>query len=109
MAPAIIAAIISAAASKVKSNQSNAMKMNEGNKTGGSYQISGENNNAGNDTSYQPTSQSTNTVGTGGGDLAKNIVKQYLEKKASEGTSEVAEAASEAATETVENVTNNIH
>ena len=105
MAPAIIAAIISAAASKVKSNQDNAAKMNEGQKTGGSYQI-GTSENPG-VSGYQPSSQSINTGGGGGSQLAESIIKQYMSKK---GTEEAAqEAAQQATQETAENIAENIH
>lgn len=117
MAPAIIAAIISAAASKVKSNQASAMKMNEGNKTAGDYQLNSGNGSSSGATSYQPISQSTSTVGTGGGDLAKSIVKEYLEKKLNNNAEPAADTAGEVAsdttneiaTETAENVAENIH
>ena len=66
MAPVIIAALISAAASKVKSNQANAMKMNEGNKTGGTYQISSGEGNGGQSNAYRPSEQQVNTGGNGG-------------------------------------------
>jgi hypothetical protein len=82
MAPAIIAAIISAAASKMKSNQESASRMNEGNKTGGPYQISSENVPV--QSSYQPSSQGTSTIGSGLSDLGKNLVSQYLKKIASD-------------------------
>ena len=90
--------------------------MNEGNKTGGTYQIGGGNSSGGG-VSYQPTSQSTNTVGTGGGDLAKSIVKEYLEKKLNNNAEPAADTAGEVAsdttneiaTETAENVAENIH
>lgn len=111
MAPAIIAAIISAAASKVKQNQSSAMKMNEGTKTAGNYQISSGNNDNSNGYSYQPVAQSAN-VGGGGGDLAKALVKEYIDKKMNSGaeaaSDAASEAANEAATETAENVAENV-
>jgi hypothetical protein len=125
MAPVIIAALISAAASKVKSNQANAMKMNEGNKTGGTYQISSGEGNGGQSNAYRPSEQQVNTGGNGG-ELAKNIIKQYLDKKnnseaegvasevagetANEAANEAAEtAANEAAETAAENVAENIH
>lgn len=111
MAPAIIAAIISAAASKVKQNQASAQAMNQGNKTAGTYQIGGSDNNSRG--SYQSSSSDVN-VNAGGGDLAKSIVKQYLEKKmGNEGEgadTSGAESAAETASETMtEEAAENIH
>ena len=100
MAPAIIAAIISAAASKVKSNQDNAARMNEGNKTGGNYQIGGSDNNSGMNT-YQPSSQSVNTGGSGS-QLAESIIKQYLSKKNDDNTQGVAQDTAEEVTENIQ-------
>lgn len=106
MAPAIIAAIISAAASKMKSNQESASRMNEGNKTGGTYQISSGNEPV--QSSYQPSSQGTSTIGSGFSDLGKNLVSQYLKKQASDAPAGDAPEVESVAQETVENAADNI-
>jgi hypothetical protein len=102
MAPAIIAAIISAAASKVKSNQESAQAMNQGNKTGGAYQIDSMNGENSSSNSYQPTAQSTNTIGNGSSGLAKNIIGGYLEKKFGDTGSNTSSAVEDVASQAAE-------